>query len=242
MKMDTKLPKRAIKAFLFVLLGAVSSSFHISEQQGFVYTIVNLQEQNLALFWKGKDNKVLGNFEALEKALKADHQQLLFAMNAGMYTQDQTPLGLYIEKGKELHPLNTQTGSGNFYLKPNGVFSIDKRKEAKLCSTDQFIADKDVYFATQSGPMLLVNGQFHPAFKEGSTNLNIRNGVGLINKHKVVLAMSKEAVNFYDFARFFKAMGCKNALYLDGFVSRTYYPKEKWIQKDGAFGVMLGVY
>jgi uncharacterized protein YigE (DUF2233 family) len=240
--MSVKFTKRTFQVFLFVLLGVFCSSFHVSDHQGFVYILVDLEEQNLGLFWKGKDGKVLGNFEALEKELKGENQHLLFAMNAGMYTQDQAPLGLYIEKGKTLHPLNTQEGNGNFYLKPNGVFSIDRRKEANLCTTAEFVPNKDVVFATQSGPMLLVEGQYHPAFKAGSTNLNIRNGVGLINKHKVVLAMSKEAVNFYDFARFFKSMGCENALYLDGFVSRTYYPKEKWMQKDGAFGVMLGVY
>ncbi|WP_264554492.1 phosphodiester glycosidase family protein [Flavobacterium sp. N1861] len=53
--------------------------------------------------------------------------------------------------------------------------------------------------------------------------------------------MSKKEINFYDFATYFKKLGCKNALYLDGFVSRTYYPEEKWIQTDGNFGVLIGI-
>jgi len=28
--------------------------------------------------------------------------------------------------------------------------------------------------------MLLINGEYHPAFNEGSSNLNIRNGVGVL--------------------------------------------------------------
>ncbi|WP_242604841.1 phosphodiester glycosidase family protein [Flavobacterium subsaxonicum] len=53
--------------------------------------------------------------------------------------------------------------------------------------------------------------------------------------------MSKEPINFYDFAQYFKDMGCNNALYLDGYVSRTYLPEQNWIQADGNFGVIIGV-
>jgi uncharacterized protein YigE (DUF2233 family) len=53
--------------------------------------------------------------------------------------------------------------------------------------------------------------------------------------------MSKEAINFYEFAKYFKSLGCQNALYLDGFVSKTYLPEKKWIQTDGDFGVIIAV-
>jgi uncharacterized protein YigE (DUF2233 family) len=53
--------------------------------------------------------------------------------------------------------------------------------------------------------------------------------------------MSKERINLYDFATYFKDAGCKNALYLDGFVSRAYLPAKQWVQTDGAFGAMFGV-
>jgi uncharacterized protein YigE (DUF2233 family) len=36
-------------------------------------------------------------------------------------------------------------------------------------------------------------------------------------------------------------MGCRNALYLDGFVSRCYLPEKNLTQLDGDFGVMIGV-
>ncbi len=83
--------------------------------------------------------------------------------------------------------------------------------------------------------------QLHPAFKQGSSNLNIRNGVGLLPGNKLLFAMSKTPINFYDFATFFKDQGCSKALYLDSFVSRTYLPEKKWEQTDGNFGVMIGV-
>ncbi|HXB14083.1 MAG TPA: phosphodiester glycosidase family protein, partial [Bacteroidia bacterium] len=75
----------------------------------------------------------------------------------------------------------------------------------------------------------------------GSKNLNIRNGVGILPDGKVVFAMSKSEINFYDFAEYFKNLGCRNALYLDGFVSRAYLPEQNWIQTDGDFGVLIGI-
>jgi uncharacterized protein YigE (DUF2233 family) len=71
--------------------------------------------------------------------------------------------------------------------------------------------------------------------------LYIRNGVGILPDNKVVFAMSKNEITFYDFAKYFQSLGCKNALYFDGIVSRMYLPEKKWTQTDGNFGVMVGV-
>ena len=65
--------------------------------------------------------------------------------------------------------------------------------------------------------------------------------MGILPNKKVIFAMSKKEISFYDFANYFKKAGCNNALYLDGFVSRTYLPEKKWLQVDGYFGVMIGV-
>jgi len=89
--------------------------------------------------------------------------------------------------------------------------------------------------------MLLIDGKNHSAFIEGSKNLNIRNGVGILPDNKVFFAMSKTEIYFYDFAKYFQSLGCKNALYLDGYVSRTYLPEKNWEQTDGNFGVIIGV-
>jgi uncharacterized protein YigE (DUF2233 family) len=162
-------------------------------------------------------------------------------MNAGMYKQDNSPLGLFIENQKTLSPLNTATGNGNFYWKPNGVFYITTNNTAVICKTTKFTNNGQIKYATQSGPMLVIDGQIHNAFKESSTSLNIRNGVGILPGNKVIFVMSKKEVSFYEFANYFKSIGCRNALYLDGFVSRTYLPEENWIQTDGDFGVIIGV-
>jgi uncharacterized protein YigE (DUF2233 family) len=140
-----------------------------------------------------------------------------------------------------MSPLNTKSGNGNFYLKPNGVFYITTDNAPVICDTKDFNNNGKIKYATQSGPMLVIDGKIHTEFKEGSKNLNIRNGVGILPDNSVVFAMSKIEINFYDFANYFKRMGCKNALYLDGFVSRTYLPEQNWTQTDGNFGVLIGV-
>lgn len=202
---------------------------------------VDLKKQALHLFWKDNNDKPLRSIQNLKNFVESKQQTLLFAMNAGMYKSDFTPQGLYIENNKTLANIDTGSGDGNFYLKPNGVFYITNKKLAIVCKTNDFLAKKDIKFATQSGPILLENGIINPAFKEGSVNINIRNGVGILPNNHVLFAMSKKEINFYDFAKFFQIKGCKNALYLDGFVSRTYLPEKDWKQTDGNFGVMIGL-
>ena len=41
-------------------------------------------------------------------------------MNAGIYSMNNVPAGLWIEQGKELNALNTKAGKGNFHVQPNG--------------------------------------------------------------------------------------------------------------------------
>jgi uncharacterized protein YigE (DUF2233 family) len=203
--------------------------------------IVDTKSQDLKLYWKDDNGNIFKSIQNLKTFIEARQSKLLFAMNAGMYKQDNSPQGLFIQKQKTFSPLDTSTGSGNFYLKPNGVFYITTDNKAVVCKTTDFIDNGKIKYATQSGPMLLIDGEIHPSFKNGSTNLNIRNGVGILPDNKIVFAMSKTEINFYDFASYFKSLGCKNALYLDGFVSRTYLPEKKWIQTDGDFGVIIGV-
>ena len=226
---------------LFIGIVIFCFSFSKNNDDRFISFSVNPKKETVKLYWKDDSNKVLNDFQNLKSFLEKKNQNLLFAMNGGMFMEEFSPLGLYIENQKTLQKLNKSSGEGNFYLKPNGVFYITKDKTANICKTEDFKASNMINFATQSGPMLVVDGEIHTAFQKKSTNLNIRNGVGILPNNQVVFAMSKEKINFYDFATYFKKLGCKNALYLDGFVSRIYYPEKEWVQTDGKFGVMIGV-
>lgn len=203
--------------------------------------IVDTKTQDLKLYWKNEQGQNLKSIQNLKTYVESKNKTLVFAMNGGMYKKDYSPQGLFIQNRKVLSDIDTTDGNGNFYLKPNGVFYITTDNIPFVCKTTDFIDNGKVKNATQSGPMLVINGKLHPAFKEGSMNLNIRNGVGILPDNKILFAMSKTEINFYDFAKYFQNLGCKNALYLDGFVSRTFLPEKKWVQTDGNFGVIIGV-
>jgi uncharacterized protein YigE (DUF2233 family) len=142
-------------------------------------------------------------------------------MNGGMYADDLSSIGLYIENGKEIRAANTasveQKPEPNFYKKPNGVFYLDD-KEAGILTTEKFLNVRpETKFATQSGPMLVIDGAIHPAFIVGSSDRKMRNGVGVSSATEVHFAISEDGSNFHDFARFFRdQLGCDDALFLDG--------------------------
>lgn len=224
------------------LLFSISTAFTQLSQSpsNIVSYISDPHTEHLKLFWKDDHGKILGSIKNLKSFAESKKSRLLFAMNGGMYKADHSPQGLFIQNKTTLSPLDTSSGKGNFYLKPNGVFYLSTDGKAAICKTSSFV-NKNVSDATQSGPILICDGEINAAFKKGSDNLNVRNGVGILPGGKVIFAISKDKVNFYDFAMYFKNLGCKDALYLDGFVSRAYIPKQGFEQMDGDFGVMIGV-
>jgi hypothetical protein len=153
----------------------------------------------------------------------ADYEPVVLGLFIGDAENDFRPVGLYIENGRELTPANTTTLAGapsqipNFYKKPNGVFYIG-RGEAGILETGHFLNERpNAKFATQSGPMLVIDGEIHPAFIVGSTDRKPRNGVGVSSQTRVHFVISKGRVNFHEFAHFFReGLGCNNALFLDG--------------------------
>ena len=231
--------KFAFYIFLIVLLFSFSLFSYKSSQNEInilSYTI-DSEKQELNFYWKDDNGNNYLNFQNLKAKLENNKKKLVFATNGGMYNKALLPQGLYIENGKLLKDLDTiKKSSGNFYLQPNGVFYLSDKGIPNICITKSFVHSKSIKYATQSGPMLLIDGKIHSKFNYGSKNINIRNGVGILPNGNLLFAMSKEKINFYDFASFFKNKGCEHALYLDGFVSKTYLPSKNWEQIDGNFG------
>ena len=101
----------------------------------------------------------------------------------------------------------------------------------------------NIKHATQSGPMLVVDGKIHPAFNPKSTNFYIRNGVGVMADGNVIFIMSEQPVTFYEFAQVFRdRFKCQNALYLDGAISKMYLPGHKLLDTKGKFAGMIAVF
>ncbi|MFT5821686.1 MAG: hypothetical protein ACI8ZM_002940 [Crocinitomix sp.] len=213
-----------------------------NKDERFITYEVNLSTQTLKMYWKDDVNENFKNASNLKSHLETKGEKLIFAVNGGMYNQQDSPQGLYIENGVVLAKLDTaSSGFGNFYMQPNGVFYLSKNKQATIVTTQNFKYSTNIQYATQSGPMLLVDGVINPLFGEKSENLNIRNGVSILPNGNAFFAQSTGEVNLYEFAEVFKDEGCENALYLDGYVSKTYLPEKKWEQLDGDFAVMIAV-
>lgn len=235
----------ALQILFIIFGGAACRSEQKTEQKKtdeiFADFIVDPHQSNVRFFWKDANGEIFKSFENVKKEVEKNGGKLRFAMNGGMYQEDRKPLGLFIQNGKTLAPLNRREASGNFYLKPNGVFGIRRDNRAFLLRTENFKDDGQIKFATQSGPMLLVDGKINAQFTEKSENFNLRNGVCVLEDGKIVFSISRRAINFYDFAVHFREVGCRDALYLDGFVSRIYLPEKDLTDLNGEFGVIIAV-
>jgi uncharacterized protein YigE (DUF2233 family) len=219
---------------------------HFDPNNAYIGFEAKQDELQIRMYWKDAKGNILGSIKNLKNEVEKNNLQLLYACNGGMYMQNQAPLGYYVQDGKTLQKINTKTGSGNFYLKPKGVFYIDEYNKPFIKSIEtnydrNFIQTQKIKYLTQSGPILIADAKINKQFTKGSTNINVRNGVGILPNGKAYFAMSTYPVNFYDFAMHFKNKGCTQALYFDGFVSRSYCPQLNYVQTDGNFGVMIAV-
>ena len=187
--------------------------------EGASYTVCSfdLARTDLRVFWAAEDGAPYATFSALADALAVRGQTLAFAMNGGMYADDLSPVGLYVEDGSELKAANTADAAGNFHMKPNGIFYLTDGM-AGVMETEAYLgAPPPAIFATQSGPMLVIDGALHHRFIPDSPYRKRRNGVGVSSPTMVHFAISDGLVNFDEFARLFRdVLGCDNALFLDG--------------------------
>ena len=191
----------------------------IFEGSAFTLCKYNSAKHRIEMFVEGGDGQPLRSFEALEEHLGSRASSLLFAMNGGMYDEEGRPIGLYVEDGEQVRAINLKKGGGNFHLMPNGIFAVDGKGRPSVTPSKSFKL-KDPRWATQSGPMLVIDGKLHPALDPNGESVNIRNGVGACGLTFAWFAISEEPVSFGRFARLFKdELGCPNALFLDGAVS-----------------------
>ena len=213
------------------------------QETPFTACTAELPKDDVRLFLNDKTGKIFGQFQKLDTSLREQGLDIIFATNGGMYHTDRSPVGLYIENFNEFSPLITRDGPGNFGLLPNGVFCINKRKFLIL-ETKKFAQAKiQCQYATQSGPLLVIDGKIHPNFIRNGTSKFVRSGVGISrNESKAIFLISNEAVNFHHFAStFLDHFKIDNALYLDGNISRLYSTKLNRIDFGFDIGPMVAV-
>ncbi|WP_299193187.1 phosphodiester glycosidase family protein [uncultured Litoreibacter sp.] len=232
----------------FLLAWAFSTALHADtcrqvDHLGDQYTICTTTDPTrIVLELLDEDGTVIGDFEALDRLLAAKGETLSFAMNGGMYHDDRRAVGLFINEQGQQQSLMTREGPGNFGLLPNGLFCVTGNT-AYIFESRAFERDPtDCRIATQSGPMLVIDGQLHPKFLPDSPSKKWRNGVGVDAAGAVHFAISDNAVRFHDFATLFRdVLNAPNALFLDGTISRMHAPSLGRSDRGARMGPILGV-
>lgn len=216
-----------IRALALALLPGVAAAGPCRDltHDGLPYTVCEATAgADLRLWLMAEDGLPVATFERLQTVLAPD-ERIEFAMNAGMYHPDRRPVGLFISDGTEQAGIVTSEGPGNFGMLPNGVFCAGTTF-AVIESRDFAARSPDCRIATQSGPMLVIDGQLHPRFLAKSDSRYLRNGVGVsADGQRAWFAISNVDVTFHEFARLFRdGLGAPQALFLDGSVSRLLAP------------------
>ena len=232
--------RRRLALLLGALLFAGLASLAAADPR-FTVVKIDLRKERLELFLRDDAGVPFKRLDRLDAWLRERGRQLGFVMNAGMYHEDFSPVGLLVRDGREESPLNLADGAGNFFLKPNGVFLVSDAGPRVVESSEYPALAKGVRLATQSGPLLLRRGVVHPAFIPHSDSRKIRNGVG-VTGHTAVFVISEVPVNFHEFALYFRdVLHCRDALYLDGTVSALHSPALHRSDFVRELGPILGV-
>lgn len=208
--------------------GAVATTRLIGKvHRGRRWTVIRVDtsKERMSLFHADASGLPLRDFPALERLCAVNGRKIVMAMNAGMFETDGSPVGWCVVEGKVLKTVNLNAGEGNFFLRPNGVFAMEGGKAYVMESNEAVSTLRHPTLVTQSGPLLLRHGMVHPGFKEHSANRKIRNAIGVSVEGVVWWAISEDEVSFHESATLFRdELGCPNALFLDGVVSRLHAP------------------
>ncbi|STU61339.1 lipoprotein [Klebsiella pneumoniae subsp. ozaenae] len=138
---------------------------------------VDAQKERIAMYWQDRHGKAWGSLRSLLAGIDGDGR-VQMAMNGGIYDKAYAPLGLYIEDGKRLTPVNRSAGSGNFFIRP-AAYSWWKTAGRKIVPLPAYKPSPAIRYAVQSGPMLIENGAINWRLKPSTSSRKLRNGVGI---------------------------------------------------------------
>lgn len=213
------------------------------ETSRFVVCTFDARAQDLRLYSRASRGGYLRGFENLQRTLGPETRNVRFAMNAGMFNDAGAPIGLYVQDGEEQKSISLTDGPGNFHLKPNGVFWQGQDGSLHIETSEAYVLEnRDPRWATQSGPMLVIDGELHPRIADDGASRFVRNGVGLRDGRTAYFVISSGMVSFGRFARFFRdELGCRDALFFDGTVSSLWAPSIGRADDNHELGPMVVV-
>lgn len=232
---------------LIILISALSSAFATDvSYRGTSYQTFETAPSRIKLLWKDENARLIRQLSVAQKILERQGKRPQMLMNGGIFEEGGIPSGLLVIDGITLRPLNLAAGRGNFFLQPNGVFYVDKANQAAVITSQEFVRLRpDCRLAVQSGPLLLRNQLTHPAFRENSSHRLHRNGVGVRADGTVIFAATifgqKRYPTLYEFADFFRSLGCRDALFLDGDISQLEIDPKKPLVPGNHFATIFAV-
>jgi len=236
----------------------------ITSDPNFTAFEVNIGRDRLRLFLHDPQTGEI--FQSFDKVNQWLGGGLQLAMNAGMFHKSYLPVGKFKNEHYET-PLNTKTKpdpggwaigpnhtlvkrqpepDGNFYqIQPSGVFVVTP-DGAAVVPTGRYnahVAGREVKLATQSGPMVLIDGQIDDQFSSERRNVKIRNGVCVTQDgRKAEFVISNTGVTFRELATFMRdTLKCDDGLYFDGNVSSLYAPSLGRNDQGNLLGPIIGV-
>ncbi len=141
---------------------------------------VDAQKERIAMYWQDRHGKAWGSLRSLLAGIDGDGR-VQMAMNGGIYDKAYAPLGLYIEDGKRLTPVNRSAGGGNFFIRPGGVFLVENGR-AKIVPLPAYKPSPAIRYAVQSGPMLIENGVINWRLKPPPVRASCATGLVSISR------------------------------------------------------------
>ena len=127
------------------------------------------RHDNIRLFFTGTDGKPYGSLSALACGAKGEGRKAYVRDERWHVQQDQSRRPLcrgqpQAARGRHARRCN------EFHMKPNGVFWIGDGV-AGVTETSRYLANTPpARYATQSGPMLIVDGKIHPKIRPNGTS------------------------------------------------------------------------
>jgi uncharacterized protein YigE (DUF2233 family) len=201
-------------------------------------------EFQISLHWKDDNDEPFSSLAAVKRHLEGGGRRVHLLTNAGIFSQ-AGPIGLHIEAGRRLMPLNSNRGEGNFYWEPNGVFYI-ANDQPNIIRTQILVlpGNPDVPgqtdLAIQSGPLLFDRQGVHEGFDKSRSTF-IRNAVGVTDDSTIVFAISTVPVTFMELTQHFLDQKCYAALYLDGAISQLWALGDNGLDPQGGFAGIIAV-
>jgi uncharacterized protein YigE (DUF2233 family) len=145
----------------------------------------------------------------------ATHAKAPLAINGGFFDDNLHPLGLRISEYRQLNGFRNISWWSVFYI---------QNKKPHIQSARQFQMNKNIEFAVQSGPRLLIDHHI-PKLRPGYAE---RTALCILPNHEIAIVITQYyPVNLQQLARILQAapLNCEQAMNLDGGSSTQFFAK-----------------